>query len=257
MVLTESKQVGNISYMFDDLDVMDSILDSGCIKTSSRKERNPYTNKEERFVSFSRNLTSAGGRNPKRWRFGIIIDGDRLSDKYTINPISYVGSISNKIGLRIKYIMAYDNNTYSVNFVNWNTVDIPQHLYNTLIDYIEDLPESIKITKKLEHTGEGIRSYRGRKVKEKYLFNNPNGGPVIKQHDYPELFSDIAKSNGFNETEERVWCGDNLLLDVSDYIIGLILPKSISNKELEIVRNMMKNYFVNDYFSKGKHIVYY
>ena len=246
MIILESKQVGNISYMFDDIDILDVIVSSELIKSSQRKEKNPHTGKLERFVSFSRNLTSAAFRNNSRWKYGIIVDGTKLSDRYSINPVSYVGSISNTSGLKIKYIAAYNNNTYVANFVNWSTTPISKEVYNRLKEYIESLPEDVKQLKKLTYTGEGTRVVKGRKLKEKYLFNVPTGSPKLSYNNFPELYTLLTKDNSFNETEERVWCGDKLYISVRDCIIGIIMPKSIDAKTKNTINDICDFYNIDN-----------
>lgn len=245
MIILESKQVGNISYMFDELDVLESILESNCIRTSSRMEKNPYTNRLERFVSFSRNLTSANSRNPKRWKYGIVLDGNKLSNYYKIVPVSYLGTLSN-IGIRIKYLVAYDDNTYVVNFINWNTITISKYVYDILKNYIENIPDNIKRIKHLEHTGEGKRIVNGHKIKEKYLFNNPNGSSPIREKDVPELYNYLIKSTKLNETEERIWCGNSSMLNIKDTIVSVIAPKTLNKAEIEHINNICKEYSIDN-----------
>ena len=110
--ITAAKQVGSLSYMVESQTILDLILRTGRIKSSQKPERNPNTGEESKFVSFSRNMTSAAIRNSKRWRWGVIIDGDRLSDRYSIVPISFVGVLTNKnsANFKVKCITKYDEN---------------------------------------------------------------------------------------------------------------------------------------------------
>ena len=83
-LLVEGKQVGEVSYMVADLDVLLYILDDEMLLRSRLQELNPKTRKKEYYLSLSRNLTAAAKRNGKRWRWGVILNGDKLSDRYSI-----------------------------------------------------------------------------------------------------------------------------------------------------------------------------
>ena len=114
-LLVEGKQVGEVSYMVADLDVLLYILDDEMLLRSRLQELNPKTQKKEYYLSLSRNLTAAAKRNGKRWRWGVILNGDKLSDRYSITPVSYSGIQMSYSDLRVKYITAYDNGTYALN----------------------------------------------------------------------------------------------------------------------------------------------
>ena len=173
-LLVEGKQVGEVSYMVADLDVLLYILDEEMLLRSRLQELNPKTRKKEYYLSLSRNLTSAAKRNSKRWRWGVILNGDKLSDRYSITPVSYSGIQMSYSDLRVKYITAYDNGTYALNLVNWPTIEVNEFIWDKITKEINNLPEEFKEKKKLQHTYEGRNTINGRKVKEKYLFNTYN-----------------------------------------------------------------------------------
>lgn len=232
MIIIENKQVGTVSYMCTNLDQLSNILKDEEILGSRKPELNPDTGKKSRYVSFSRNLTSAGTRNPKRWRFGVVLDGDKISDRYSIVPFSYAGVQAKYSDLRVKWMAAYDDGTYALNLVNWATVPINRNLYNSIKNEIENMDPAMKEKKKLEHTFKGKKRVNGRLLIEKYLFNVPSGGLRLTARDYPSLCATIAKSESFNETEERVWLsGSNLFVSIKNCIKGIILPKNMTNEE--------------------------
>lgn len=245
MRIIESKQVGELSYMTDYIDSLLFILDEESIYRAREAEYNPNTNRKEFYVSMSRNLTSAAQRNPKRWKFGVIVDGDKLSEKYEITPVSYIGTQFTHSDVKVKYVTAYDNNTYVLNLVNWPTISIDKNTYDSIVKEIENMPEQDKVKHKLIHTGVGSRTINGRKVKEKYLFNVPKGGLRLNYNKYPQICSSIASHTIANEEEERVWITDNnYYIDISGCIKGIIMPHNLTMEEeqdfIEVQRVMKK-----------------
>ena len=67
-LIVEGKQVGELSYMVADLDVLLYILDDEMLLRSRQQELNPNTGRKEYYLSLSRNLTAAANRNNTRWR---------------------------------------------------------------------------------------------------------------------------------------------------------------------------------------------
>ena len=95
-----SKQVGEVSYLVGDLQILYNVVKDEVILGSKKPEKNPRTGKLENYVSLSRNYTSAALRNNSRWKYGVLLDGDKLSDHYHIEPISYVGAVSKNLRLK-------------------------------------------------------------------------------------------------------------------------------------------------------------
>lgn len=242
MFIYESKQVGPVSYMVEYLDVLQKIVETELIRSSTKPELNPVTRRKQKYVSLSRHLYSAGQRNAKRWKYGVILDGDKLSNKYNITPFSYAGATFNTgTSVRVKYIAAYDNNTYVLSLINWATFPISKQLYTKITNEIEAMPEDVKELKRLVHTGVGKVTRGGRKLIEKYLFDVPVGGLQISLKNYPEISSALLKSEGMNETEERIWLKDNsFTITIKNCITGLVLPKQLSEEEREYIRNEVK-----------------
>lgn len=97
--IVASKQVGDVSYLVGDLEILYNVVKDEVILGSKKPEKNPRTGKSENYVSLSRNYTSAALRNNSRWKYGVLLDGDKLSDHYHIEPISYAGAIAKNLRL--------------------------------------------------------------------------------------------------------------------------------------------------------------
>lgn len=234
ITITEGKQVGDVSYMVATLETLVNIVTDEKILRSRLAELNPDTKKKQYYLSLSRNLTSAGIRNPKRWKFGVILDGDKLSDNYSITPVSYAGIQMSYSDLRVKWIAAYDNGTYALNLVNWATIPISKNLYDLIVTEINNMPEELKQKKKLMYSGEGRNVVNGRKLKEKYLFNVKTGGLKLTYKKYPEICTTLSKNENVNETEERIWIPtDRPFIDIHNCIKGVIIPRTLTPSEQE------------------------
>jgi hypothetical protein len=223
----EEKQVGPVSYMVKEPNVLYTILNTDRVLRSRKQEYNPSAQQNQYYVSLSRNMTAAAIRNESRWKYGIIIDGTKLSNRYNIEPVSYMGTTTIKSNIPIKTLTSYDNDTYYVTFLKFPTMRIGRTTFEKLKAVIEDMPEDMKQLKKLQHQIGGKRAVRGTKIKEKYNFNVPSGGVRISTKDFPELISQIQKDPGINEYEERIWLkGSDYFINVKNCITGIILPKT-------------------------------
>lgn len=224
--ITAAKQVGSLSYMVESQTILDLILCTGRIKSSQKPERNPNTGEESKFVSFSRNMTSAAIRNSKRWRWGVIIDGDRLSDRYSIVPISFVGVLTNKnsANFKVKCITKYDSGKCVLTCINWPSIEIRENLYNTIKQMIEACPESYKELKQLKIKREGKRKTSNGYIVEQYLFNVKTGGIILNRNTLQDNLSDFVVHSSFNEQEERIWTNSEFI-DIKNCISGIIVPK--------------------------------
>lgn len=78
-MLNEGKQVGDI-YHYTYLFSLPKILKSGKLVPS------PSRIKEKGYISFSRNKSLGSTLGPDRSQVRITIDGDKLSNKYSISP---------------------------------------------------------------------------------------------------------------------------------------------------------------------------
>lgn len=222
-----AKQVGQLSYMTDSLATLYVILRNAEIRVSSRAELNPATHRMQHYVSFSRDLTSASSRNSTRWKYGVIINGDRLSNQYSIHPVSFAGQAISSQRLRVRSITLFDDNKAALTLVNWRQFQIPVSVYYEIRSEIQALDESDKQKMKLEISGRGKQVRDGHTIVEKYLFNRKDGGIKLS----PKWLSDssismLIKHTVMNETEERIWLDDESFINIDGCIDGIIIPKS-------------------------------
>lgn len=225
-----AKQVGQLSYMVPTLEVLRSILQDQSIWTGESEERNPASGKKEHYVSFSRNMTAAAKRNNKRWRYGVIINGDRLSEHYKIEPFSFAGAaFEENATFRIKTLTSYDDGTCKLNLVNWPAIQISRDTFEEIKQAILNQPEEFNQSHKLQYQQGGKRKVEGRFIDEKFNYNVKHGdsGAILKKDNVSsDLIYRLTKGDSTNEYEERIWMGKYEDLDVSGCIEGIIFPKS-------------------------------
>ena len=221
MKIYASKNYEELSYMVASQETLYNILEDEKIYSS-----NPESSSKKRFVSLSRNLSSAAERNPKRWRYGVILDGSRLTDKYIVKPYSYFGNEykSKKKSLRVKKITSYDNGQYTLTLVNFPTIDISKEIYDEIIYLIKEDKQKINNKKKLIYKA-GKQRRQGKMILEQFLYNVPSGGLVLSS----DILSSkaqalLAHHTSFNETEERLYT-DTKLVDIHNCIVGILVPK--------------------------------
>lgn len=180
MKIYASKQVGPIYYMVDSVAILRTISTTELIKTSNEAEEGYSDNKSHHYVSFLRSVDKAG-RNPKRWRYGVELDGTKLSNRYKIVPYSFSGNKlqGNKRYFRIKYAAEYDDDTFVLQLVDWPVMKIPEKIFREIESAILSDCENINEIKKLQITP-GVRAYRGRKAIVKYTYPVPSGGNCYK-----------------------------------------------------------------------------
>ena len=230
MNIFASKQVGKLSYFVKDLAVLYNIIDEQRIKQSNNPEVNPRSGRKEFYVSFSRDMTAAAIRNNKRWKYGIVVDGDRLSEHYHIEPFSFTGdALNNGKDLRIKYLVSYDDNTYALNLVNWPTIQIDKSSYEAIKNMILSQSEKFNNEHKLVYQDEGKVRRNGHMIVEKFTYNVKHGdsGQLLSSHEVPgSVKTQLMKGQSTNEYEERVWADKYPFIDISGCIKGIILPKN-------------------------------
>lgn len=218
-----AKQVGDLSYYVKSKAIVRNIIITNQIQTSSG-EVNPNTGKkgkDVRFVSFSRDLTSTPKRNPGKWKYGLVIDGNKLSNSYHIEPFAFTGTIKN---IRIKSLIRYDSGICLIEAVNWGRSKISREFYEELKSAILNLPDESKDKHMLTISGPGKYNTKNGKIVEKLLFISKigDGGEIFKSNKFLNI-SSLTKSDRYNEKEERLWT-DTDLIDISGCIKGIILP---------------------------------
>lgn len=248
--LEEGKQVGRLMYMVESPTILYRIIDEGRIVSGQHNEKNPYTGTTTNdYVCFSRTNLPAD-RNPKRWAYGIVLDGDKLSNKYSIKPYSYKGNKPEE-WLPIKVLTAYDDGTYTMYIVNFGTLAITKDIFDYVEQVILNMPDELKATKKLTVTDSGKRAINGHRIAKKYEFHVKSGGPKIKPSSQPTL--NAMWNSRMDETEERVWKPE---VDISDCITGVIMParEDYTYEEQELINladsmGLDIKYYNNKYFS--------
>lgn len=222
----ESKQVGQLSYMVSDIQTLISILTYERINSSRAKERNYQSGKLERSVSTSRVIDSQPKRNPNRWKYGVILDGDALSNKYRINPYSYAGTAFQRgVNLAVKYVAKYESDVYYLQLVKWPKMAISKQLYQAIVDIMESQSDEFKEKKGYVHLGIG-RIYAGKRRLEMYSYKSPHGGIRLSSKMLPNSYKEIAHNLYTDEFEERIWVGDADHISISNCVIGVLIPKS-------------------------------
>lgn len=218
MDIYAAKQVGTLYYMVSGTSFLIKILQEQRINMSENYERNSKTGKNQLSVSFSRDPEALYRQNSKKWHIGLILDGTQLSEKYAITPYNHTGtSLEDKFlaskNFKIYSIAAYDDGTYTLNIVGWGPAkQIPKSVYEELkqliIEHKENNPRQAS-KERLVRT-EGKNRVNGRKVIERYKFNNPGGSntlPLTQLSDSTKQF--LAKAAGINQFEERIWGPDS------------------------------------------------
>ena len=231
-VIQASKQIGEVSYFVDSIYTLIRIVDQQLIAVSA-SEYDTYTKQKRPYVSLSRNLTAPATRNHKRWKCGVILDGNRLSDKYEIKPVSYAGhDFYSSSKFKLKSITAYDNDTYRIDCLNWAEIYVPKSVYDEIKINIEALSDSSKTN--LEYQGHGKRSYRGKTVVERYVFTNRYGGPALNTLVSDATARKIINSPRIAEFEERLFPKNNQsVVSIANCILGIVLSEA-DGKEFEL-----------------------
>lgn len=208
------KQIGQVYYMCESLFALRNILRSGEIKMSSKKEKPINTNKPEYFTSLTRNFKSLVAQKPNKWRDGIILDGDKLSDNYSVDPINFVGtSAENQQGpqgkLKISQITHWPSRCM-IRFVGWTKeLKISLSAYSQIKEAcLNDLSDTERQKCRLK-ISQGKRNRGGEKFIERLKFDTPGGSP-------PSIFTYLSDaviselSTVANQYEERIHGPQNL-----------------------------------------------
>lgn len=225
-----AKQVGDVSYLVKDWSVFYDILENQHIKRSKAMELNPRTRKKSYYVSLSRNFTAAALRNNTRWRYGVVIDGDKLSNRYHIEPFSFTGANLNNGGkIGIKDLTAYDDGTYKLRLVNWPAMPISRETFDFIESLILSQSDEFNKSHKLVIQDGGKRRVAGRMIEKKYNYNVKHGDGcrlLVNVDKLPgEITTFLTKDPRTNEYEERIWTSDEYI-DISKCIKGIIIPRS-------------------------------
>ena len=228
MYIKAAKQVGPISYLTSSKERLTANLVKQQIRTSRNTEKNDALRQKMFYVSFSRDLTAAAKRNPDRWAYGLLIDGDVLSNRYKIEPYSFAGaSVNRGTGMRVKGIRSYTDGTCQLILVNWPTIEIPRVSYDAIKQQMLNMPDEYKETKKFTIMGPGKFARNGMLRAEHLFYNVPGGGfPVSHKYIPTEALNAMLDHTALNESEERIWFTEPSFVDLRGAIDGIILPKT-------------------------------
>lgn len=262
LYITASKQVGDISYMVENIHKLYLILSSGEIWASAATEFNFSKNVDDHFVSFSRSKFSHAKLNPK-WRVGVVLDGNKLSENIHIEPYSYAGTrlvynmrfqlnFLEKIGSKyILSIVAHPDATDP--FLEF---EISETSYNKIVHLIETLTVRLQMKYPIQ--------YKCNEDKSNILYRSVDpikrGLPIPSDYFPINTAFQIFKHSSFNETEERAWGGN---IDITKCVIGLILPEDykedvglyLKSGDKDLIE--LLNIWYSKYDGKDKTFFYY
>lgn len=230
--------------MVDTVSILSTIIHTEVIKVSNKPEKGYSDNKLHYYVSFMRSLDKAS-RNSGRWKYGIQIDGTKLSDKYSIVPYSFAGNSirRTKRYYRVKYLASYDDGTYVLQLVDWPVMSIPKPIYDDIVAAIKSDVEGINDKKHLT-ISPGKRAYRGRTIITKYLYDVPTGGIALNEDTVSaSTLNYLLKHTNLNETEERIWVLDSSkpYINIHNCITGYIAPEGDTALEDAIAEDILPN----------------
>lgn len=245
-ILVEGKQVGEVSYLAGTLNTLLSIIQTEKIWRSTSDEYNPNNDAKSHYVSLSRNMTSAHNRDSSRWAYGVVIDGDKLSDKYKIVPYSFIGSLGTnyktKKQLRISSLTEYQDRSCWLKFTKWNAFEIPKVLFDKLSNNIANLSEDEKTKYKYTHKWNGKRNVGSHgKIVEQHRFLSQFGGPpkLLNRDNLDEFASFLYNNPNISEQEERIWLkAESSDIDIHNCIRGIVVPRPTAIKIIEIYEKM-------------------
>jgi hypothetical protein len=207
--ILSGKQLGDVVYMCESLFAVRNILKSGEIKMTSKKEKSLRTGKPEYFTSLTRNFKSLVSQNPTRWRDGIILDGNKLSDTYAVDSINFAGynmlhQESPRTGnFKIRQITRWPSRC-TIHLVGWsNEMSVSLDSYLDIRHVcLDELSEADKERCRME-LSEGKRRVHGEKFIERIKFNTPGGSPAnifkLLRHTTNSEISQLV-----NQFEERI-----------------------------------------------------
>lgn len=238
LVLNSGKNIDDLYHFTAKAGLFFLVCSDQTLRAGVKEESGPAHQGKNPFVAFTRdkNLPSKLHRD---YRFGFIIDGNKLSDRYKLESISYIGHQMTKTNsdVMISRLTRYQNGHCTVATNIYGTVDIDRKTFDELAKYIENLPEDIKTKKKLTHREGGTRKVRGvgAPIAEQYAVGTKHG-IVFTATRFPEITSTgsaLASNPEVNEYEERVWRDK---VDIGRCLKGVIIASDLNEHELYFVR---------------------
>lgn len=227
VTIVEGKQVGTLYHLTTELSNLCSILQYEELWSSKAPEKNIQRKQDMYYVSFGRDL-SAASRCESRWNCGVVIDGTKLSDRYSITPYSWAGNmLTHASRLRVKYIMQYDDGQCLVHCIKWGSFPVSKQLYDEIKAEMFKQADKLNDEYGFYEMGPSTRPYGGHRREEGYGYKSKYGGLVISSKWLSDI-SLVSKNDRFNEKEERIWLPsrDNTV-NISGCIQGVVIKKSV------------------------------
>ncbi len=272
---------GVLRYFVEDIPTLAAIIARGRIKASLQKETDTQTPRGEKyhkkrpFVSFSRQLFSHAYRAPKKWKYGIAVNQEKLErlvqqiqGANISTDFEYPGSTMHVYGA-VKLqdeteLLITSFGSFSINLnektrqalkqyqgVEVEKTDFYDKIKNFFDNFIEKRREAdpetlISYTEDIEEVEKHLIKRRpiDSKVVEGFIlrgfcrtqFLSPYFTDLYKE--VPGLFDYIKEHTNLNEGEFRVWLDDNQqYLDISDCIVGLVLPSNYKENNFDNTEN--------------------
>lgn len=240
MIILASKQFYELSYFADTVVAFGTIITTKQIRLSTKPEYDPNMNNNKyRYTSFSRDLLAAPKRNPSKWRFGVILDGELLTDRYSFISFSYAGVALYKGDmLKIEYIIYDKDGKGELKLFGRSPIYISNALAQSIIS-----------------KGDFSR-YRFEQIMtdvHKYYTKNRRIAIYISDIISNRQYAEITKSSSLNEYEERIWNHNknerfmtnenHKYINILGCIKGFVLPMDLKMKECNVVNSILMDVF--------------
>lgn len=236
MIILASKQFYELSYFTSKVEAFAIIMSTQQIRLSKNPEYdlNRGDNKF-RYASFSRDLLAAPKRNPRKWRFGVILDGELLTDRYSFMSFSYAGVALRKGDmLKIEWIIYDVDDKGELKLFGRKPISISKSLAQTIISTAF------------------LKQYKVKRLSDgrtKYYTNNSDIATFISDIITKNQYAELTRSQSLNEYEERIWNHNENerfigeYVDISGCVKGIIIPVDISIKDWGVVNNVLMDSF--------------
>jgi 8-oxo-dGTP pyrophosphatase MutT (NUDIX family) len=264
---------GILRYFTSDLKTLNLILDSRKIKASDRLEPDPEqrnntgkrgrpTFKERPFVSFSKQLFSHAFRNPRKWRYGVAIDLNKLeaSTKHldkaskfehtgSRTQLCVYGAVRLVNGVEI-LITSYGTYRISLTPEQLDILQLDKDTYkNSFYDEIKQVFDRSgkKYYTDLARLKSAVNIPIEAEIAEGFCTGFDNHAVAVdgkKIYKYvPELWEFLHAHTPIDEGEYRVWLEDGQdFLDISSCICGVVLPSNYESENNAEELDHLKKY---------------
>lgn len=219
MYIEAAKQVGPVYYYVDNIYTLYNIIDSEQILPTTER----YKNKNIYYVSLSRDPLIQPKRRPNRWKYGLIIDGNKLSNRYSISPVND-GNTEMSLGImKVKYIAKYQDKA-RLSIADRATFDITISIYEQIKDLILNMSDEEKSHLGFYIDDEEVKSRIG--FREELIgFKARHGGLKLDKNLSDSLKNELLKSDALYEREERINLKYPSPVSISECIEGIYVPK--------------------------------